>query len=188
MLLLFGRKACGILAPWLGFKRAPCMGRQSLNQWTTREVPPPFFLNKWTNLAIAASRGGKETSHSCLYFIYSEFNLWNLPVNRGDQEGKSEQACSSSILCLHGKLLLKEIILGNAKHMIETLFKISQHSFKHLTAEKLSSLSLFSLLITVYKKHSDRAFTFKTKYPEKNISRPWFSYLFTVFWSGTPCF
>jgi len=56
--------------------------------------------------------------------------------------------------------------------MIETLFKISQHSFKHLTAEKLSRLSLFSLLITVYKKHSDRAFTFKTKYPEKNIFRP----------------
>ena len=37
--------ACGILVPWSGIKRVPpALGAQSLNYWTTREVPFPSFL------------------------------------------------------------------------------------------------------------------------------------------------
>ena len=36
-------KACGMLVPWLGIKPAPpALEAQSLNHWTTREVPSSF--------------------------------------------------------------------------------------------------------------------------------------------------
>ena len=38
--------ACGILVPGPGIQPyIPCIGRQTLNRWTTREVPIPLFLN-----------------------------------------------------------------------------------------------------------------------------------------------
>ena len=38
--MFFGYEACGILAPRPGVEPcAPCIGRQSLNHWTAREVP-----------------------------------------------------------------------------------------------------------------------------------------------------
>ena len=37
-------EACGILAPWAGIKPIPlCVGRRSLNHWTTEEVPDSQF-------------------------------------------------------------------------------------------------------------------------------------------------
>ena len=40
MFWFFGHKACGILVPWPGIKPTnPAMEMQSLNPWTTREVP-----------------------------------------------------------------------------------------------------------------------------------------------------
>ena len=37
-------EACGILAPWAGIKSIPlCVGRRSLNHWTTEEVPDSQF-------------------------------------------------------------------------------------------------------------------------------------------------
>ena len=72
MLLLFGCKACGILAPWLGFKRAPCMGRQSLNHWTTREVPPFFFLiNEQTWLLQLPEEERRQVTHAYISSIVS---------------------------------------------------------------------------------------------------------------------
>ena len=39
----FGHEACGILAPRPGMEPTPpCIGRQSLNHWTPREVPQPL--------------------------------------------------------------------------------------------------------------------------------------------------
>ena len=41
--------ACGILAPRPGIEpMPPALGAQSLNHWTTREVPAFFFLNGGT--------------------------------------------------------------------------------------------------------------------------------------------
>ena len=37
-------KACGIIAPWPGIELTPpCVGRQRLNHWTTKEVPAHWF-------------------------------------------------------------------------------------------------------------------------------------------------
>ena len=42
--LFIGHVACGILVPPSGFKPVPpALGAQSLNRWTTREVPSFFF-------------------------------------------------------------------------------------------------------------------------------------------------
>ena len=42
----FGHKACVISAPWLEIEPAfiPCIGRWSLNHWTSRKVPSPTIL------------------------------------------------------------------------------------------------------------------------------------------------
>ena len=41
----FGLKACGVLGPRPGIKPiSPCIGRQSLHGWTTREVPHVLSL------------------------------------------------------------------------------------------------------------------------------------------------
>ena len=45
LFLCFGVEACGILSPRSGVEPTPlCIGRQSLNHWTTREVPKKVFL------------------------------------------------------------------------------------------------------------------------------------------------
>ena len=45
LVLFLARRQCGTLVPWPGIKPAlPCIGRQSLNHWTTREVPLPLIL------------------------------------------------------------------------------------------------------------------------------------------------
>ena len=47
----FGHEACGILAPGPGIKPVPpALEVQSLNHWTSREVPSSIFFNdskKW---------------------------------------------------------------------------------------------------------------------------------------------
>ena len=40
-----GYEACGILVPWPGIK-SPCIGRQSLNHWTTRSPNTVLLLVK----------------------------------------------------------------------------------------------------------------------------------------------
>ena len=42
MFWFFGHEACGILAPWPGME--PCIGRWSLNHWTTGQVLGHTFL------------------------------------------------------------------------------------------------------------------------------------------------
>ena len=43
--LFIGHVACGILVPPSGFKpMPPALGAQSLNHWTTSEVPTSWFL------------------------------------------------------------------------------------------------------------------------------------------------
>ena len=45
LVLFLAARQCGILVPWPGIEPAlPCIGRQSLNHWTTREVPLPLIL------------------------------------------------------------------------------------------------------------------------------------------------
>ena len=45
LVLFLARRQCGTLVPWPGIKPAlPCIGKQSLNHWTTREVPLPLIL------------------------------------------------------------------------------------------------------------------------------------------------
>ena len=45
MFKFFGHKAGEILAPWPGIKLTPpCIGRQSLNHWTTRNILRPWML------------------------------------------------------------------------------------------------------------------------------------------------
>ena len=46
--------ACEILVPQSGMEQAfPCMGRQILNHWTTREVPKCVFLaSDFSHLAL----------------------------------------------------------------------------------------------------------------------------------------
>ena len=43
ILLVFGQEVCGLLAPNQGSNLHPCMGRQSLNHWITREVLHVLF-------------------------------------------------------------------------------------------------------------------------------------------------
>ena len=43
MFWFFGHEACGILAPNQGSNLHPCMGRQNLNHWTTKEVLHMLF-------------------------------------------------------------------------------------------------------------------------------------------------
>ena len=38
LFFFFVCKTCGILAPWPGINHTPCIGRQSLMHWTTREI------------------------------------------------------------------------------------------------------------------------------------------------------
>ena len=40
----FGHMACGTVVSWPGREPTPCLGRQSLNHWTTREVPCQWLL------------------------------------------------------------------------------------------------------------------------------------------------
>ena len=44
MFWFFDCEACGILAPNQGSNHTSCIGRQSLNHWTTREVPDNTLL------------------------------------------------------------------------------------------------------------------------------------------------
>ena len=53
MFQVFDREACGILAPWLGMEpHTWCIGKQSLNHSTAREVPSYWLLilsfRKWS--------------------------------------------------------------------------------------------------------------------------------------------
>ena len=45
-LFIFGCAVCGILVPWPGIKLVPlALGAQSLNHWTTREIPSIILLS-----------------------------------------------------------------------------------------------------------------------------------------------
>ena len=72
MVWFFGLKTCGILAAQPGIKSLTlCIGRQSLNHWTTREVPPSplFFLVKLLlNGAMCGNSEGNGTplQYTCL--------------------------------------------------------------------------------------------------------------------------
>ena len=60
--------ACRVLVPWPGIEPGPpASGAQSLNHWTAREVPSPFFLTaspSVTHSCQAASPGSCEQSLS----------------------------------------------------------------------------------------------------------------------------
>ena len=43
MFCFLGHEACGILVLPSGWNPCPCIGRQSLNHWTPREVPHTFY-------------------------------------------------------------------------------------------------------------------------------------------------
>ena len=53
-LLLFGLKACGILTPDQGPNPHACIGRQSSNDWTSREVPQMILFNSYTSFVRQA--------------------------------------------------------------------------------------------------------------------------------------
>ena len=60
VLVFFIRGAGGILAPWPGIEPTlPAFGRQSLNHWTTREVPPPSTLDQ-SGLFPSGNRYSKQ--------------------------------------------------------------------------------------------------------------------------------
>ena len=49
MIWLFGREAYGILASKTGIESvSPCIGKHSLNPWTTRKSP--YWLIYWTKM------------------------------------------------------------------------------------------------------------------------------------------
>ena len=57
-LFSFGCAACGILVPWPGIKPVPfALEAQSLNHWTTREIPLRIVLLYW--------REGVKVTQSC---------------------------------------------------------------------------------------------------------------------------
>ena len=46
--------ACGILVPQPGMELvSPALGSQSLNHWTTREVPPAVTLEMYMKICVA---------------------------------------------------------------------------------------------------------------------------------------
>ena len=57
-LFIFGCEACGILVPWPEIKPVPlALEAQSLNHWTTREIPLRIILLSW--------REGVKVTQSC---------------------------------------------------------------------------------------------------------------------------
>ena len=49
VVVFFGLKACGILIPDQGPNPHPCIGRQSSNHGTSREVPQMILFNSYTS-------------------------------------------------------------------------------------------------------------------------------------------
>ena len=58
--------------------RVPCIGRQILNCWTTREVPRPNF--SWCGilsiLGFPGGTGGRESAYQCRRHKRCQFNPW----------------------------------------------------------------------------------------------------------------
>ena len=87
MFWFFDCEACGILAPNQGSNCTYCIGRQSLNHWTTTEVPDNAFLKS-------------EGAPDCAVMSQAVFWEWVVGVQSQPHSSSSSVFISTSyVLC-----------------------------------------------------------------------------------------
>ena len=98
MLWIFSQKSCGLLASWPGIiPYTSCVGRQSLNHWTTREVlylSYLIFRLKYLNLLSKLTLVAQEKILSKIgwYFEVQVWQMWGFY--------QCHLNCFSKVLCL----------------------------------------------------------------------------------------